>query len=125
MSDYIQTDTPPALVIEPARGRAAPPHTIEREVIHVSVGGRVVGVIAPKELKGQAQFDLERARGILEMIDWLQTYAETSDEDAQFVEDYLASRPIKELTDFSMTIGDVIRQALDVPKARGRRSTSR
>lgn len=122
-NDYIEMRED---VVAPARGRAAPPPVVSgHTLVQINVGGRTVGYIDPAELKGRAQFALERASGILDMIDWLQAYAGTTEEDANFVESYLAERPHSELYDFAGQIGQALRDATDVPKRSGRRWTSR
>lgn len=91
----------------------------DNPIIEVRVEGNLLGTIDPYKLKGKAQFELERCNTALQLLTWLETYA---DGDAEEAERVLSELSLQDIMTFARELATAMGQALRAPKAKGAHS---
>ena len=104
------------------RGRAVP-RLVEPEPVTISivVNGVSFGTVDPHALKVRAQMDLERVRGVYDLLDWCRDHAGVGTEALRQLEDELAEMPLGAAVKLATEVSEALARAIQIPKASGRR----
>lgn len=104
------------------RGRVVPMQAEEPGLlIDIRVNGVTFGTVDPMQLRAAAQIDLERIRGALDLLRWCETHAGVPAEDMPALEAELAEMPLYSIVELAQSISAALGEAMQLPKARGRR----
>lgn len=107
----------PAIPRQHQIGRTPP--VVEEVHFDIAIDGQLLGTVYPLRLKGEAQFAMERCTSALQIIGWMETYANGN---AAHIEQVLSKLAIQEIKTFIQGVAQALTESMSLSKPSGPRS---